>query len=198
MEIGKIFRPALFGGLRLSSCLVLSLAPASGPACDLELYWWCPGDCSVNFGDHLSKVLVERIVQRPIRSCPFSHPKERALLAIGSIIQHAHDGDVIWGSGFLDAYSQDLKFESLDVRAVRGPLTRELLMAKGIACPEVYGDPALLFPRLFPEFHRDEVAFDYLIIPNISETFLFLPYRNVVYPIEPWDTVLDAILGLVH
>jgi pyruvyltransferase len=66
-----------------------------------------------------------------------------------------------------------------------------------IAVPEVYGDPALLFPYLFPEFQRAEApSHPYLIIPHYSEEKLFPKelFAHVVYPTEPWDHVVSQIL----
>ncbi|WP_347331861.1 polysaccharide pyruvyl transferase family protein [Marinimicrobium locisalis] len=37
----------------------------------------------------------------------------------------------------------------LDVRAVRGPLTKRRLELNGVPCPSVFGDPAWLLPRLY-------------------------------------------------
>jgi pyruvyltransferase len=152
-----------------------------------------------NFGDHLSLKIVERMVGGEVRVCP--HTQKNKLLALGSILIFAKNGVVIWGTGMnakrlaLDLY----KFDKLDIRAVRGPLTRRFIMENfNIDCPEIYGDPALLMPYLFPEFKKiDNPKDDYLIIPHYSEIELFPKsvYSNVVYPTEPWNVVVRRILN---
>lgn len=173
----------------------------------LPLYYWkenvsfMPPNF-INFGDYLSLKLLEKIVDGPIRVYQKgSLINERKLLAIGSILTFARNNDVIWGSG-INGKVLDLKhykFTDLDVRAVRGPLTRDFLMKNfNIQCPDVYGDPALLIPYFFPEFKRKEnPSYDYIIIPHYSEQRLFPKdqYENVVYPTEPWDTVIEKILA---
>lgn len=165
----------------------------------LTLYYW--KEKFINFGDYLSLKLVERIVNGPVQEYqkdPLA--REPKLLAIGSIMTFARNHDVIWGSGvngkWLDL--KHYKFTALDIRAVRGPLTRHFLMKNfAIPCPEIYGDPALLIPYFFPEFKRKEhPTYEYLIIPHYSEQHLFPKniYPNVVYPTEPWDVVINKIL----
>lgn len=177
-----------------------SAGQLGGHAQGLPLYYW-QEKFGINFGDYLSLKLVERMVNGPVLVYPKDFSlKERKLLAIGSILTFARNGDVIWGAGangkWLDL--KYYKFSTLDVRAVRGPLTRDFLMHNfSIPCPEIYGDPALLVPYLFPEFKRKEnPAYDYIIIPHYSEQQLFPKdrYVQVVYPTEPWDTVIEKIL----
>lgn len=42
-----------------------------------------------------------------------------------------------------------LEKRKLDVRAVRGPVTRAILMDYGYSVPEVYGDPAIIMPEIY-------------------------------------------------
>lgn len=170
----------------------------------LPLYYWNEiwhGRLLNNFGDVISQQIVERIVGEPVRIYKKGQKiREKKLLAIGSLLYFALDGDVLWGTGYNGKVKNknDFKFKKLDVRAIRGPLTRQFLKENfNIDCPEIYGDPALLFPYFFPEFTRKEnPKYDYIIIPHYSEEHLFLKneWDNVVYSTEPWQEVLDKIL----
>lgn len=104
-----------------------------------------------NYGDLLSKYLVEKISCREVewinpRKQPWYRLNKKHYLAIGSILHHSSNQSVVWGSGIID---RKHNVPEADFRAVRGPQTRKFLNDIGIICPEVYGDPALLLPRYF-------------------------------------------------
>jgi pyruvyltransferase len=207
-------RKSTFQADRSIKCLFLTIliyltqiafADVQGPSEGLPLYYWNEkwhGRIFENFGDIISLKLVERIVGGPVRIYKKGQkPPEKKLLAIGSLLYFANNNDVLWGTGTNGKFTnkKDFKFTSLDIRAIRGPLTRQFLWDTfQIQCPEIYGDPALLFPYFFPEFKRkDNPIFDYIIIPHYSEEDLFLKeeWDNVVYSTEPWNEILEKILN---
>lgn len=167
----------------------------------LPLYYW-QQKAFVNFGDYLSLKIVERIVNQPIQTYrrDIKNPCKK-LLAVGSVLFFADEGDVIWGTGTNGKIteSKDYLFSHLDVRAVRGPLTRDFLQKNfQIKVPEIYGDPALLIPYLFPEFKKSSLPlYDYVVIPHYSEKHLFPRHFDgrVIYPTDPWDVVIEKILN---
>ncbi|MEE3325413.1 MAG: polysaccharide pyruvyl transferase family protein [Methanosphaera sp.] len=66
---------------------------------------------------------------------------------------------------------------TLDIRMVRGPRTRDILLKKGYNCPEVYGDPAILMPMIYyPKTQTGKR--DYSVILHKSDD------RNVPFRIE--------------
>ena len=180
------------------ACFSLEALTAKIPEPDLPLYFWdarAQQDFS-NFGDALSEALVERIIGHEVRVIQDPFSGEQKVLGMGSILQYAQTDDVIWGTGLngktpLSAY----KFTNLDVRAVRGPLTRQFLLGRGIACPEIYGDPTLLLPLLFPEFKKAETPSNsYIIIPHFSDEPLFVGDPHMVSVKEDWKIVVEKIL----
>jgi pyruvyltransferase len=98
-----------------------------------------------NWGDELNKTLVKVISGKdPLYVDNEDIPHH---LCVGSILRWAHKNTIVWGSGFIS--KNDKILEQSDIRAVRGPLSREKLIKAGFECPEVYGDPALLYPRFY-------------------------------------------------
>lgn len=150
-----------------------------------------------NFGDLLGPLLVDRIVHRSGIPNRRTRPRQ-SLLTIGSILHFAQSGDVIWGSGVNGKISSDQhQFTNLDVRAVRGPLTRDFLLERGISCPSVYGDPALLVGTLFPELLEatKKKKRERLIVPNLHDfPDVRLAYGEIVLnPCSGLDSCLSAI-----
>lgn len=122
-----------------------------------------------NYGDLLSKYLVEKISGKQIR---WIHPKKQAwyhldkthFLAIGSILHHVTKHSIVWGSGIID---RQQPIEKAKFLAVRGPQTRKYLLELGYPCPEIYGDPALLLPKYFnPEVEK---RYPIGIIPHYND-----------------------------
>ncbi len=149
----------------------------------------------INFGDYLSHKLVNKIIGRKIKVTEQKKIRGKKLLAIGSILHFANDGDVVWGSGINGKYLNKHLFEDLDVRAVRGPLTRQFLLKMGIKCPEIYGDPALLLPIFFPKFKNNCVKKNkYIFIPHLHERSLFKQSATVVFPTENWKVVITKMM----
>ncbi|SHG44251.1 Polysaccharide pyruvyl transferase [Salegentibacter echinorum] len=127
----------------------------------IPLFYWSSikfeGKPKENYGDLLSKYLVEKIRGKPVKwvqpkKQPWYKLNKTNYLAVGSILAHATKDSVVWGSGIID---EKHAVAEADFKAVRGPRTREFLLKSGYECPEVYGDPALLLPLFYnPEVEK--------------------------------------------
>ena len=169
-------------------------------ATEVPLFYWDarPRMGFSNFGDAMSVSIVERILEKSITTITNATPGQQKFLAVGSIVNYAEENDVLWGTGVNGKYPKrsDYHFNKLDVRAVRGPLSRQFLMEMGIECPEVYGDPTLLLPRLFPEFQKpNSPSQDYIVIPHFSDEHLYRHLSNMVSVKEEWRVVVEKILN---
>ncbi|MCM5551500.1 polysaccharide pyruvyl transferase family protein, partial [Xanthomonas hortorum pv. pelargonii] len=90
------------------------------------LFWWQPKNAGVNMGDHLSKVIVSCVLSLQDKTLIEKRDLSKKLIAIGSVLHFAKDGDTVWGSGINGKIPAERNtFSTLDVRAVRGPKTRK-------------------------------------------------------------------------
>lgn len=108
-----------------------------------------------NWGDALNPVLIEKISgKKPLLIPRDINPRRKKVFSvIGSILDGISDlcGNnnlIIWGTGFISEKGR-LNVHSAEIYAVRGPLTRDLLKNQGYKCPEIFGDPALLYPKFY-------------------------------------------------
>lgn len=109
----------------------------------IPLIWWTDAP---NFGDLLAPWLAARMTRLPAR---YPRPKSHNYVAVGSIVGRANRRSTVWGSGSFGTERRSAFCSHARYTAVRGPLTRSRLNDVGIACPPVYGDPALLVPWYF-------------------------------------------------
>ena len=147
--------------------------PGLLPYPHVSLFHFRPADGSVNFGDHLSRVVVAAVLGLRQRTLDDEVAQTSRLLAIGSILHYAGDGDVVWGSGINGKVpATSFTARQLDVRAVRGPLTEEFLRRRGHRVPSVFGDPALLVPHLFGSRFKPTATRPYVFVPNLHDLAL--------------------------
>ena len=116
----------------------------------VNLVWWNKKE---NLGDYLAVVVYDWMIQK------FNLPQKPAIgtkyiMTIGSVLAIGVKDLTVWGSGILGVEQIPLifrksYFRKFDIRAVRGPLTRHVLISAGYECPEVYGDPAIIMPCVY-------------------------------------------------
>lgn len=127
----------------------------------------------------------------------------RRVLAVGSILHECRSGDVVWGSGVNGKISfGGYDFTGVDFRAVRGPLTRKIVLEHGGNCPPVYGDPGLLVAKIFSELSSVSVSRKdqkITFIPNLNDALVFdqrsVDAMNVNYvsPSSDWKVIVNEI-----
>lgn len=119
-----------------------------------------------NFGDEANHIILRKLLGNGSSSTTDSKASPK-LLMIGSVLQNAKKGDVVWGSG---AKACTKKKHVEKVYAVRGPLTADCIGRRKVP----FGDPALLFPFLFPglctkEDRISRSTWDVCVVPHIHD-----------------------------
>jgi len=189
---------------RLASMLHRPKPDQRPPYPTVSLSYWQPESAEfVNFGDELAWVIVALMLARRGATLNDDVTSPKSLVSVGSTLHRASEGSVIWGTGLHGAsLEHDHTYSTLDVRAVRGPLTAKFLRQRNIKVPDVYGDPGLLLPHVdggrFRPTRRHEVG----IVPNLHDMSVIermdiagkFPNLRVIDPRRAWNTVVADIL----
>lgn len=127
-------------------------------------------DPTKNWGDIISKFLLEYYSGKKLKTedvfyfddASYMLDKNGKIVGVGSSMKYVMPDDYVWGTGCIDEYHIGQKPKK--VYSVRGPITREQLLKRGWDVPEIYGDPALLFPRIYnPKVNK---KYKYGLIPH--------------------------------
>ena len=161
-----------------------------------------------NLGDSLGFVVTSFMLGKKGYSLDMPVKKRKHFGCIGSNVFSSFQHLTFWGGGVLcqpkQHYDKRLRFSrfllrypfsKFDFRAVRGPLTRDVVLKYGHQCPEVYGDPAILMPYIYTP--QCEVTHDFLVIPQFfTEADFRQRYPNIFMVsmnTDDYKSVIDAI-----
>ena len=163
--------------------------------------WWP----HKNWGDNLNPWLINKLSGGKLVEFCEASDKRPKYACVGSIMNRVLNENVtVWGSGMLarnEPFDHNATF-----LAVRGPLTREVILERGGQCPPIYGDPALLVPSLYyPAEHKKK--FNVGFIPHYIDQGLFdidnplytviditLPIKQFVDRVLECDVILSSTL----
>ncbi len=130
-----------------------------------------------NWGDDLNIYLIELLTNKKVFICPNCFLTRKLLprryMVIGSILTfYPLDNVIVLGSGILNSNMiKNISGNPWDVKFVRGPLTRDVLLSKGIKCPAIYGDPAMILPLVYHP-HGNKKKYRIGVIPHYIDTNL--------------------------
>ena len=160
-----------------------------------------------NLGDYLGLVVTNWMLERKGLLLDDYVEKKKHLLTVGSGAVKSYQNMTVWGSGVERELPQLFRrfferswFRKLDIRAVRGPLSRDYLLKLGHKCPEIYGDPAILMPLIYPGKPVCErvKSYDVSIIPQlVTEKVIREKYSDthiISMNTDDYKNVIDQII----
>jgi len=152
-------------------------------------------DNTNNWGDLVPYSIIDSLFNHDISEDDVFNVKnpnkKYSVYSTGSVMHFTKDDSIVWGTGCID--ENMVGDTPKKVYAVRGPLTRQQLLKRNIDCPEVYGDPALLYPMIYSP--KVEKKYKWGIIPHYIE-FESEEDRNVIRNLEKQGfKVIDICSG---
>ena len=165
-----------------------------------------------NWGDDINIFMLRRVTNNylmPFQA--YAYPQGNIVFrgissytvvsAIGSVLHLIKkQNTIVWGSGLINENLLP-PVQPYKILAVRGPLTRKVLLSQGYDCPEVYGDPALLLPYVYtPKKKRKRYILG--IVPHYVDYYKeevknFIKDEDVLiinmFNYKKWTDVVDQI-----
>lgn len=159
-----------------------------------------------NFGDDASPLLVSKLSGVQSRRVVKG---ERKLLAIGSILHGAKDGDIVWGSGLKSEEALDEHpGGNIFVTAVRGPKTLKVLERAGWDTSNIKAmfDPGVLLKHIFADrlakydVEKNKRLGKIRIVPHFKDELVFKRQRpdllkHFISPDGDPVKILESMLG---
>ncbi len=170
---------------------------------------------TMNVGDMLTTPILQHF--RPdINFSQVDEEQIRKLMFIGSVMRVLKHGDIVIGTGIMRETDEFPQAKYCTFHAVRGKLTRDIIIRGGGVVPEVYGDPAVLMPLMFnpkvEKTHKVGIIPHFVDYSLISEDFgdhlaggkswklidVFLPYPQFIEEMLSCDHIVSSSLhGLI-
>lgn len=156
-----------------------------------------PIDAPPNLGDKLAPVVFEYL-RGKFNLSNINVKKPIHLNMIGSIIAFKNYDAIIWGSGLLNdsIIKRNYKYKKIpkyDIRAVRGPLTRNCLISHGYSCPNVFGDPAILLPLIYVPSSTEKKYKISIIKHYTDKSIIPNDFHEINIVTEDYKFVIDEI-----
>lgn len=139
-------------------------------------FWWL--NDPKNFGDLITPYLLDYF------NIKYEYSEnDYEAICTGSIAFYAKKNTLVLGSGVIRP--EDAIEPKANWKWVRGPLSRNRILAEGGVCPEIYGDPALLLPLLCSESKKQ---YDIGIVPHYVDLLQVqreYPGYHIISPLNP-------------
>lgn len=157
---------------------------------DINAYWH---RCD-NFGDALTPYILTRLTGKNV---VYNDPSPDIVtyMITGSMLDDDITNSIVWGCGI--AWRNDQIRKPYRIDAVRGPISRERVIECGYKCPDVYGDPGLILPKLYqPE---SNIKYNLGIIPHYTDFELansrygMIDSIKVINLLDPVEKIIDEI-----
>lgn len=164
------------------------------------------GQYPYNLGDVLAMPIINFMLDKRGLAADKEVKERKHFFTVGSGGLRSFQDTTIWGTGIMYDGLKGLWFEKywdanhrhLDIRAVRGPMTREVFLKLGHKCSEVYGDPGILMPLIYQP-KNVEKTHDYMVIPQYTtenEVRKYIPGERIIsMNTNDYKSVIDKIVS---